>query len=118
MKKNAEIKSDVRKSDLKRLNKNNKIKQTKMKSLVKSVFISLIILVLSCLSLIPLISNMKYGLDLQGGFEILYQVDSIDGEEVTTDMVNNTYQVILKRIDILGVNEPEISIEGSTCWSN
>ncbi len=113
MKKNAEVKSDVRKSDLKRLNKNNKIKQTKMKSLVKSVFISLIILVLSCLSLIPLISNMKYGLDLQGGFEILYQVDSIDGEEVTTDMVNNTYQVILKRIDILGVNEPEISIEGN-----
>ena len=50
--------------------------------------------------------NLKFGLDLQGGFEVLYQVNSIDGSEVTSDMMNSTYKALLKRIDILGVNEP------------
>lgn len=48
----------------------------------------------------------------QGGFEVLYQVNSIDGSEVTSDMMNSTYKALLKRIDILGVNEPVITIEG------
>ncbi len=58
-----------------------------------------------------LFKNLNYGLDLQGGFEVLYQVEPI-GEELTTDMVSNTYKTLLKRIDVLGVSEPSITIEG------
>lgn len=60
----------------------------------------------------PLFKSLNYGLDLQGGFEVLYQVESLDGSDVTSEMVYSTYQAILKRIDILGVSEPEITIEG------
>ncbi len=60
----------------------------------------------------PIFKNLKYGLDLQGGFEVLYQIDSIDGSKVTKSMVTNTYKTISKRIDVLGVSEPNISIEG------
>lgn len=61
----------------------------------------------------PLFENLNYGLDLQGGFEVLYQVDPIEeGKTIDSDMVYNTYKAILKRIDILGVSEPEITIEG------
>lgn len=61
----------------------------------------------------PLLNITHYGLDLQGGFEILYQVESIDGEKLDNDMLYSTYKAISKRIDILGVSEPEISIEGT-----
>ncbi len=61
----------------------------------------------------PLFTNLNYGLDLQGGFEVLYEVNPIEeGQEINSDMVYNTYKAILKRIDILGVSEPEITIEG------
>ena len=60
----------------------------------------------------PLFESLHYGLDLQGGFEVLYQIDPIEGDKVDSDMVYNTYKAILKRIDILGVSEPEITIEG------
>ena len=60
----------------------------------------------------PLFSNLNFGLDLQGGFEVLYQVKGIDGSKATTEEVNGTYKVIQKRIDGLGVSEPEITVEG------
>ena len=70
-------------------------------------------IILGCgLSFNPLLDEINYGLDLQGGFEVLYQVSSLDGEELDGDMVYSTYKSLLKRIDILGVSEPEITIEG------
>ena len=71
-------------------------------------------IVSSCvLSYKPLFNNLNYGLDLQGGFEVLYEVSPLEeGQELNSDMVYNTYKAILKRIDILGVSEPEITIEG------
>lgn len=62
--------------------------------------------------LFPLLKDYKFGLDLQGGFEVLYEVESVDGKKVTKDMVTNTYKTISKRIDVLGVSEPSITIEG------
>ena len=61
----------------------------------------------------PVIDKTNFGLDLQGGFEVLYEIAPLkDGEELTNDMLYNTYKAVLKRIDILGVSEPEITIEG------
>lgn len=60
----------------------------------------------------PIFNQLNFGLDLQGGFEILYQVKSVDGEKVTKDMVTNTYKTVERRIDSLGVAEPSIVVEG------
>jgi len=89
-----------------------KQKKAQTRKLFSGLVISLIVLVVSSLLLYPLFKNTKFGLDLQGGFEILYEVQDVDGKEVSKESVTNTYKTILKRIDILGVSEPEISIEG------
>lgn len=61
----------------------------------------------------PLLDKIHYGLDLQGGFEVLYKVSPIDkSKKIDSDILDNTYKSLLKRIDILGVSEPEITIEG------
>lgn len=88
-------------------------KKNKQTNIFKAVLISLAILVVSIIGLIYSIKHLNYGLDLQGGFEILYEVSSIDNKKVTSDMVNSTYKIINKRINALGVSEPLISIEGN-----
>ena len=86
------------------------IKNKKFK-VIPGILIFLVIAISGSLYLPKLMDKINYGLDLQGGFEVLYQVSPIEGE-LNGDMVYNTYKSILKRIDILGVSEPEISIEG------
>ncbi len=71
------------------------------------------VLLVSVLGVYYSIKNLNYGLDLQGGFEVLYEVNSIDNSKVTDDMVSSTYRIIDKRINALGVSEPEIAIEGN-----
>jgi len=77
------------------------------------LLISVLILVSALLGLLYSIQNLNYGLDLAGGFEVLYKVEDIEGNEVTQDMVTNTRKIIEKRINVLGVSEPEISVEGN-----
>ena len=60
----------------------------------------------------PILNNIKFGLDLQGGFEVLYKVTPIEGN-LTDDMLTATYKTISRRIDVLGVSEPNISVEGN-----
>jgi len=88
---------------------------------VKNKNIKFVFGILSCIGIIascvlsynPIFKNLNYGLDLQGGFEVLYEVTPLEEDkELDSDMVYNTYKAILKRIDILGVSEPEITIEG------
>lgn len=94
-------------------NKKKKVKTTNNKlKVILGTIAALIVLLGSAYLCIPIFKNINYGLDLQGGFEVLYQIDSLDEDtELTSDMVYNTYKAILKRVDILGVNEPEIAIE-------
>lgn len=76
--------------------------------------ISLFLIVVGILfAFIPLFNNLKFGLDLQGGFEILYKVESIDGSKMTKEKLMATYKTLSKRIDSLGVSEPEIILEGN-----
>ena len=77
---------------------------TKKKSNIKTKFSSailttLVVLIISIVGVYFAIKNLSFGLDLQGGFEVLYEVDSIDGSKVTSDMVNSTYKIIDKRIN-------------------
>lgn len=87
--------------------------KNKILRVLGGVMISLCIIVTCAVSFSPLLDKIHYGIDLQGGFEILYQVSPLDDKEkLDSDMVYNTYKSLLKRIDILGVSEPEITIEG------
>ena len=87
--------------------------KNKILRVLGGVMVSLCIIVTCAVSFNPLLDKIHYGIDLQGGFEILYQVSPLDDEEkLDSDMVYNTYKSLLKRIDILGVSEPEITIEG------
>ena len=89
----------------------------KKKNAKKNVIITAIsmflLAVVVCLLFIPLFKNLKFGLDLQGGFEILYKVESIDGSKMNSSKLTATYKTLSKRIDSLGVSEPEIILEGN-----
>lgn len=85
----------------------------KNKKFVVSLFICAVLLVGSLLLASPTIKRLNFGLDLKGGFEVLYLVESLDGSETpTNEEVSATYKAIRNRIDTLGVSEPEIIIEG------
>lgn len=58
-------------------------------------------------------SNIKLGLDLQGGFEILYKVEPAKkGDKIDHESLVSTVSALEKRINVLGVSEPNIQIEG------
>jgi SecD/SecF fusion protein len=58
-------------------------------------------------------NNIKLGLDLQGGFEVLYEVlPAEDGDVITQDVLISTVKALEKRVNVLGVSEPRIDIEG------
>ena len=83
----------------------------------RKTIVTLGVLLLLCVgigfSFVPLFKNLNFGLDLQGGFEVLYEVESIDGSKMTSDKMTATYKTLSKRIDSLGVTEPEIILEGN-----
>ncbi|XJZ26340.1 protein translocase subunit SecDF [Bacillota bacterium Lsc_1132] len=61
-----------------------------------------------------ILSNLKLGLDLQGGFEVLYEVQPAKkGQKIDKDTLASTAQALDKRINVLGVSEPNIQIEGN-----
>lgn len=84
----------------------------KQQGVLKNVLFIFLLLIIVGLVSVPIIKDINFGLDLAGGFEILYRVDSVDGKEVTSDMVTSTYKTMLRRIDSLGVSEPNIIVEG------
>ncbi|WP_082882537.1 protein translocase subunit SecD [Paenibacillus swuensis] len=60
-----------------------------------------------------LVKNIKLGLDLKGGFEILYVAEPIEaGKDVTKDALVETARSLEKRVDAQGIAEPEITTEG------
>jgi len=58
------------------------------------------------------VRHITLGLDLRGGFEVLYQASPLQGEKLTNQGLKDTVSAIEKRINVLGVTEPEITIEG------
>ncbi|GGK16203.1 hypothetical protein GCM10010965_06570 [Caldalkalibacillus thermarum] len=59
------------------------------------------------------ISNITLGLDLQGGFEILYKVVPVNEEQqVTQSLLHDTYTALYRRVDAMGVSEPDLRVEG------
>ncbi|QHC04891.1 protein translocase subunit SecDF [Anoxybacillus sp. PDR2] len=60
-----------------------------------------------------IIHNIKLGLDLQGGFEVLYEVKPAKkGDKIDKTTLTSTVSALNKRINVLGVSEPNIQVEG------
>lgn len=61
-----------------------------------------------------ILGNIKLGLDLQGGFEVLYEVKPLNNKDQKVDrgMLTSTADALDRRINVLGVSEPNIQIEG------
>ncbi|MGG3798245.1 protein translocase subunit SecDF [Metabacillus fastidiosus] len=59
-------------------------------------------------------SNILLGLDLQGGFEVLYEVKPANkGDKIDKTALLSTVQALNERANVLGVSEPNIQIEGN-----
>jgi SecD/SecF fusion protein len=58
------------------------------------------------------LDDVKLGLDLQGGFEVLYEVETIDGSKVTEKVLADTSTALGRRVNAIGVSEPDIRVEG------
>ncbi len=84
-----------------------------MKKLIKPILVLVLIVLFGSFMIKPIINNISYGIDLQGGFEILYNIEPLEeGDTLTQDDLENTYKAIVNRIDTLGVSEPVITVEG------
>ncbi|CAM3939299.1 protein translocase subunit SecDF [Lederbergia lenta] len=61
-----------------------------------------------------IVKNIKLGLDLQGGFEVLYDVKPVNKDQkIDRDALVHTTDALNKRVNVLGVSEPNIQIEGN-----
>lgn len=60
----------------------------------------------------PVWNGITLGLDLKGGFDVLYEVQDTPEEKVTDEGIVATLHAIEKRIDSAGVSEPYIQKEG------
>lgn len=59
-----------------------------------------------------MIKDVNLGLDLQGGFEVLYQVKPLsDGDKIDKTAVQSTAKTLERRVNVLGVSEPKIQVE-------
>ncbi len=84
-----------------------------VKQLVGLILIVLVITVLIVMTIVPVLSNITLGLDLQGGFEVLYVASDLSGDKVSHDALKETAAALERRIDVLGVSETTITLEGT-----
>ena len=61
----------------------------------------------------PLHHELRKGLDLQGGLEVVLEAKPKDGHRPTAEDLDRSIAVMRERIDKLGVSEPELRKQGS-----
>ncbi len=61
----------------------------------------------------PVLQDVNLGLDLQGGFEVLYEVEAMhEGDVIDEQALLSTTTALNERVNTIGVSEPTIQIEG------
>lgn len=76
--------------------------------------IMIVTILLAVLTTPWVVKNTNLGLDLKGGFEVLYEVQPLeDGDVIDQSAMNATVRAINNRVNVLGVSEPDIRIEDS-----
>ncbi|WP_342389213.1 protein translocase subunit SecDF [Salinicoccus bachuensis] len=86
--------------------------KVKTNRIIAAVLVAVLLLTVVGLTAKDLVRNVNLGLDLQGGFEVLYQVEPLEeGDEIDDTAVQSTAQTLDSRVNVLGVSEPNIQIE-------
>jgi len=57
--------------------------------------------------------QIKEGLDLQGGTQILLQAQPVSGQQITADDMAAAKAIVERRVNALGVTEPLVQLQGS-----
>jgi SecD/SecF fusion protein len=57
--------------------------------------------------------QLKYGLDINGGVYVLLEADSKETGTELQGIMNQTKSVIERRVNAMGISEPQVSIEGT-----
>ncbi len=86
----------------------------------RNTFVLLIVAGLVILSLLVIVGipgvvkakKTRLGLDLKGGVELTYQARPTAQSKVDSESLNRAIDIMRKRVDVLGVSEPEIQISG------
>lgn len=76
-----------------------------------AIFLILVIGILTLVgtTITPIWNSITKGLDLQGGFEVLYQAEK--GQKISLKVLSDAASAIRNRVDIIGVSEPDITVE-------
>jgi SecD/SecF fusion protein len=86
----------------------------------RNTFVLLIVAGLVIMSLLVIVGipgvvkakKTRLGLDLKGGVELTYQARPTAQSKVDSESLNRAIDIMRKRVDVLGVSEPEIQISG------
>ncbi|MGF7045929.1 SecD/SecF fusion protein [Paenibacillus sp. DS2015] len=85
-----------------------------MKRIITFIVTILVLAGVMAVSSPGLLDKVRLGLDLKGGFEILYEAEPIAaGQKITTESLNQTAKSLEKRANVLGTSEPEVTTEGT-----
>ena len=88
-----------------------------MRRLIAFLIMAFTLVSIAVLNMPGIKNNMNQGIEFKGGFEILYQVKDQNGEEFSDSekeiAVSSAADVINNRVDIAGVKNPLISVEGN-----
>jgi SecD/SecF fusion protein len=80
----------------------------------RNLFVLLIVLGLVVASAAVIVTKKtRLGLDLKGGVELVYQAKPTAQSKVTTESLERSIEIMRKRVDQLGVAQPEIQRSGS-----
>jgi SecD/SecF fusion protein len=89
--------------------------RTRNLSILGAVAVLLVLALLVIVPGTPLSKDTKLGLDLEGGIELVYEGEPTPQvPEVTPQAVDDAIETMRKRVDSLGVSEPEIQRAGAT----
>ena len=84
----------------------------KSNKLIIALMIVVVLFTTIALTLKDVLNDVNLGLDLQGGFEVLYQVEPLEeGDTIDDNAVRSTASTLDSRVNVLGVSEPNIQIE-------
>jgi preprotein translocase subunit SecD len=61
----------------------------------------------------PLYKSPALGLDLQGGLQVVLKAKPPPGTQVTSAAMSRSISIMRKRVDKLGVSEPDIRQQGT-----
>lgn len=85
-----------------------------MKRLLSFIITVLVLTGVMAFTTPGLLDKVRLGLDLKGGFEILYQASPMDtGGTLTRASLQQTAMSLEKRANALGTSEPEVTTEGT-----